>query len=127
MITVVDTSAWIEYLVNLRMKDRIGQELPQPANWLVPTIIQFELEKWARREGSEEKADNLLAFTTTCIIADLDSRIASRAANLATRHRLATADAIIYATAQAFDAALLTCDAHFKDLPGVRYIPKAVN
>jgi predicted nucleic acid-binding protein len=127
LITVVDTSAWIEYLVNLHMKDRIEQELPRPEDWLVPTIIQFELEKWARREGSEEKADTLLAFTTTCIIADLTSEIASLAVNLATRHRLSTADAIIYATAQAFDAALLTCDAHFKDLPGVRYIPKPVN
>jgi len=122
---VVDTSAWIEYLVNLDMKSRIGRELPLRENWLVPTIIQFELEKWARREDADERADNLLGFTTTCFVADLNSELAIHAAELSARHRLSTADAIIYATAQAYGADLVTCDAHFKDLPGVCYIPKS--
>ncbi len=34
---------------------------------------------------------------------------------------VATADAIIYATAQESNAELLTCDAHFEGLPGVIY------
>ena len=40
-------------------------------------------------------------------------------------HKLATADAIIYATAEHHDADILTCDAHFKDLDRVIYIDKA--
>ncbi len=127
MICVVDTSAWAETLVNSEVGKQIAPELPPHADWLVPTIVQFELAKWVKRELDRQTAGKILAFAQTCIIADLDSEIALAAANLATRHRLATADAIIYATAQAFDAALLTCDAHFKGLPGVRYIPKAVN
>jgi predicted nucleic acid-binding protein len=38
---------------------------------------------------------------------------------------LATADAIIYATALAHDADLLTCDRHFEGLAGVRFFEKA--
>jgi hypothetical protein len=42
------------------------------------------------------------------------------------RHpRLATADAVLYATALAHGADLLTCDRHFEKLPSVRFIPKS--
>jgi hypothetical protein len=40
-------------------------------------------------------------------------------------NKLATADAIIHATARMFDADLLTCDRHFEGLPRVRYVPKS--
>lgn len=69
----------------------------------------------------------MVAFADECIIVDLDSELALAAAELSTHHRLSTADAVIYATALAFGADLLTCDAHFKDLPGVRYIAKSMN
>jgi hypothetical protein len=35
-----------------------------------------------------------------------------------------TADAIVYATALARGADLLTCNKHLDGLPGVRYLPK---
>ncbi|HWZ48440.1 MAG TPA: PIN domain-containing protein [Herbaspirillum sp.] len=38
---------------------------------------------------------------------------------------MATADAIVYATARQQGADLLTCDAHFQGLPGVRLYPKS--
>ncbi len=60
-----------------------------------------------------------------CIVADLDTATALSAAELCTRHRLASADAIVYATALAHGADLLTCDRHFQALPGVRSVPKA--
>jgi predicted nucleic acid-binding protein len=47
-------------------------------------------------------------------------------ARLAREHKLATADAIIYATARLMDADLLTCDAHFDGLEGVVYLPKSL-
>jgi predicted nucleic acid-binding protein len=34
------------------------------------------------------------------------------------------ADSILLATAQSEDAILWTMDAHFKDIPGVKYFPK---
>jgi predicted nucleic acid-binding protein len=72
----------------------------------------------------EEKADQVIAFTQVCQVIALDTEIALEAAEVCRSHKLATADAIIYATAQAKGAKLLTCDAHFEGLPGVTFIPK---
>jgi predicted nucleic acid-binding protein len=41
------------------------------------------------------------------------------------QHKLATADAIVYATAQKLGAELLTCDEQFKGLPGAVLFTKA--
>src|ERR1700760_1465054 len=121
---VVDTSAWIECLKGSQTGERLGNELPPLSAWLVPTIVQLELAKWARRESPAEKAEQLIAFTTSCVVVDLTTEIALSAVEICARHKLATADAIVYATAQAYEADLLTCDRHFENLPGVCYLPK---
>ncbi len=38
------------------------------------------------------------------------------------RYRLATADAVVYATAQAWGADIVTCDARFDGLPRVLFV-----
>jgi predicted nucleic acid-binding protein len=106
---LVDTSAWIEWLMGSPVGVSVAAELPERSQWLVPTLVQL---------------DRVIAFTETCVVADLDTATALSAANLCARHKLATADAIVYATALAHDAELLTCDRHFENLPGVRFVPK---
>ncbi|MGH7067777.1 MAG: PIN domain-containing protein [Acetobacteraceae bacterium] len=54
-----------------------------------------------------------------------DTAIALSAADLCVEHKLATADVIVYATALADGAELLTCDRHFERLSGVRLVPRA--
>jgi predicted nucleic acid-binding protein len=76
------------------------------------------------RVQNAEHADNVLAFSLTCQVVVLDTRLATSAANIAAQHGLSVADAVIYATAQGTGAELLTCDAHFETLDGVLYIPK---
>jgi len=85
----------------------------------------MELAKWLIREKLEDPAERVTAFSEECFVVDLDSETALRAADLALRHRLSTADAIIYATALGYGADLLTCDRHFEGLPGVIYVAKA--
>jgi predicted nucleic acid-binding protein len=121
---LADTSAWIEFLTGSVLGTALASELPDRASWLVPTIVQLELTKWLTREIGEDKADQVIAFTETCVVVDLDTPIALAAADMCARHRLATADAIVYATALAHGADLLTCDRHFETLPGVRFIAK---
>ena len=121
---LVDTSAWIEWLIDSPVGAMLATELPDRQQWLVPTIVQLELAKWLTREVSEAKADQVIAFTETCVVVPLDTAIALSAADLCARHKLATADAIVYATALAHGADLLTCDRHFEGLPGVRFMPK---
>lgn len=121
---LVDTSAWIEWLVGSPIADRISEHLPGQDTWLVPSMVQLELAKWLTREVGEDKADQAIAFTQVCQVVPLDTEIALAAAEACRTHRLATADAVIFATAQAHGAELLTCDAHFEGLPSVLYIPK---
>ena len=122
---LVDTSAWIEFLTGSALGAKLASELPDRTQWLVPTMVQLELTKWLTREAGEDKADQVIAFTETCVVADLDTPTALEAAELCARHKLATADAIVYATALAHDADLLTCDRHFENLPHVRFVPKS--
>lgn len=102
-----------------------GRRLPGRDQWVVPTIVQLELAKWLAREIGDDEADQVIAFTQTCIVVDWDTPIALSAAELCARHTLATADAIVYATALARGADLLTCDGHFENLPGARFVPKS--
>ena len=115
---VVDTSAWIEWLIGSPLGKRLGNEFPGKPYCIVPTIVQLELSKWLMRELGEEKTDQVIAYTLKCLVVPLDTTIALLAADLHRQYKLATADAIVYATAQRYGAELLTCDEHFKGLPG---------
>lgn len=119
---VVDTSVWIEWLVASPLCKRLAREIPEKTQCVVPTIVQLELAKWLTREIGEDTADQMIAYTQKCVVAPLDTRIALHAADLHRQYKLATADAVVYATAREFDAELLTCDAHFENLPGVIFI-----
>ena len=61
---------------------------------------------------------------TSCRIVDFDAGIALEGADLAVRHKLAMADAIVLATASREGAELVTSDADLKGLPSVRFLPK---
>ena len=121
---LVDTSAWIEWLTGSTTGETLAALIPTRDEWLVPTIVQLELPKWMGREVDEEEADQIIALTQTCRIASLDTRIALAAAEICGRLRLATADAVVYATALVHGANLLTCDSHFEGLPEVTFVAK---
>src|SRR3954452_10573085 len=122
---LVDTSAWVEWLVAAQVGLLVRDAIPPRSEWVVPTIVQLELMKWLTREVGEDKADEVIAFTQTCQVAPLTTEIALDAAELCARHKLATPDAIIYATARPHGSNLLTCNAHLEGLPGVTYLRKS--
>ena len=121
---VVDTSAWIEWIRGSTLGETIGRELPENNEWVVPTIVQYELARWLTREMSEAAAVSAIAFSSQLVVKPLDTDLATRAVDYANRHRLAMKDSLIYATAMDSGTDLLTCDAHFAELPRVRYLPK---
>jgi len=123
-MVLIDTSAWIEWLIGSATGEKVEAHLPEQPDWLVPTMVQLELAKWLAREVGEDKADQVIAFTQVCHVVPLDTEIALAAADTCREHRLATADAIIFATARAHDAKLVTCNGHFEGLPGVTLIEK---
>jgi predicted nucleic acid-binding protein len=123
-VRVVDTSIWIEWLIDSPLKAAFVEHFPQTAQCVVPTIVQLELDKWLTREVGEMEADQVIAHTQNCVVAMLDTKIALQAAELHRQYKLATADAVVYATALSYSADLLTCDAHFEGLPNVLFIQK---
>ncbi|WP_322999687.1 type II toxin-antitoxin system VapC family toxin [Castellaniella sp.] len=118
-LCVVDTSAWIEWFIGSALGKSLGKRFPGKPQCIVPTIVQLELSKWLVRELGEDQADQAIAYTQKCVEVPLDTTIALLAADLHREYKLATADAIVYATARSQGAELMTCDAHFKGLPGV--------
>lgn len=58
-------------------------------------------------------------------MAPLDANIALKAADLHRQFKLATADAIVYATTLEYGAELLTCDVHFEKLSEVVFFRKS--
>jgi predicted nucleic acid-binding protein len=116
---VPDTSAWIEWYLGSEIGVRLREVMPDMNETIVPTIVQLELAKWLRREVALVEYEKMIAYTTQCLVAELDTPIALLAAELSREHKLSTADSVIYASAQRFDAQLLTCDSHFKGLENV--------
>ncbi len=121
---LVDTSAWIEWLIGSLTGRELEPLIPRREELLVPTVVQLELAKWLTREVGEDKAEEVIAFTQMCVVAELDTKVAIAAAEICAKHKLAMADAIIYATALYHGADLLTCNAHFNGLPGVTFVAK---
>lgn len=121
---VIDSSAWIEWILD----SPLGRQMaPCFAHWsdcVVPTIVQLELTKWTIRNQGVAQIRNMLRQTRRGQVVPLTTTIALRAARMHRQYGLATADAIIYATARLHKASLLTCDAHFAHLPAVIFFRK---
>jgi predicted nucleic acid-binding protein len=124
-LVVVDSSGWLEYLTEDTKADLFAPYLKSPASLLLPTIVVYEVYKTLlARKGSalaEVFADHASSFRDHLI--PLDTSLPFLAAGLSLAKGLHMADAIIYATAQAHGAQLITSDTHFDiDLPGVTLV-----
>ncbi len=122
MVTV-DSSGWIEYFLNGTVSERYAKILHGNEEILSPTIILYEVYKIVKREAGHHWALSAAEQIGKTRLVSLSEELACQAADYSLKHDLAMADAIVYATAQAFEAKLVTSDADFKKLPGVLYFP----
>lgn len=83
MAGLVDTCGWIEWLTDGQLADAFAPYLADPAELIIPTTLQFELYKWAKREKSEVEALNVIALTEQCRVLPLTTRLSLYAADLA--------------------------------------------
>ena len=123
-MNVVDSSGWLEYVVNGKNSEFFAEPIEYTTNLIVPTISILEVFKWVLRERGEADALQTAAIMQQGEVIDLDTAIATRAAKLGLTHKLPLADSVMLATAQVFGATLWTQDAHFSGLPGVRFTAK---
>lgn len=122
MLTIVDSSGWIEYFVDGPNADRFASAIEDTENLIVPAITLTEVYRWMLREASESEALAAAAAMKQGTVVPLDDQISILAAEVSYRHKLPLADGIIYTTAKHQGAELITQDADMEGLPGVIYV-----
>lgn len=121
---LVDSSGWLEYLTDGPLADDYAEHLANLDEILTPTVVLFEVYKWVKRERSEEEALLVAAQVGKTRVVPLTTTIALTAADISLEYGLAMADSIVYTTAAANEAELVTSDRDFASLPGVIYLEK---
>ncbi|MES2996545.1 MAG: type II toxin-antitoxin system VapC family toxin [Verrucomicrobiota bacterium] len=120
----LDSSGWIEITHDGANAKTFAKALTSSSPLIVSTISLYEIVRYTLRVAGEAAAEELLALLHQHTVTPVTAEIANLAATLGTRHKLAMADALIYATAQNQHATLWTQDDDFKGLPHVKYFPK---
>jgi len=82
----------------------------------------YEVCKVLARDVSERLAQEMAVQMRARLVRPLTDTVPLLAADLALKHRLAMGDAIVLATAQTYDATLVTSDSHFAGMAGVEYL-----
>lgn len=123
MNIVLDSSGWIELLAGT---DRAP--LFQPAlradRLVVPSIVRYEVGRYTFSHKGAEGRELALTALSKFEQVPVDDIVADAASELAHNHKLAMADALVYAVAQVADAELWTQEKHFERLPRVKFFPK---
>jgi len=120
---LLDSSGWIELLAGT---DRAP--LFEPAlradRLIVPSIVRYEVGRYTFSHKGAEGRELALTALSKFEQVPVDDIVADVASELAHNHKLAMADALVYAVAQVADAELWTQDKHFERLPRVKFSPK---
>jgi predicted nucleic acid-binding protein len=119
---VIDSSGWLEYLSSPERSAVFAPYLEGDAVVLIPSIVLYEVRKILLLRESRTKADIFLSAALRRTVLAFDEDLAIKAAEISIFHKLAMADAIIYATALHYNAQLITSDAHFANLPNVKVL-----
>lgn len=126
MRVVLDSSGWIELLAG---SDRAGLFEPalQAGQLFVPAIVRYEVGRYTLTHKGEAGREMAVCVLSKFDQLHVDDAVADAAAEIACRHKLAMADALVYASSLSVEADLWTQDRHFEALPAVRFFPKAGN
>lgn len=119
---LLDSSIWIEILCDGPERPQLAPLLSRPGSIIVPTIVIAEVTRFLLRWDQPRIAGEFRASLYATRVVNLDRSIAAGAARLGLEFALPLADSIILATAEAHAATLWTMDAHFEQVPRVRYI-----
>jgi len=123
-LILLDSYGWIEYFTDGPRAKKYEKyvETVNEDSTVIPTIVVYEVYREVKASAGEESAIDAYAQLKRAKIVELDERIALRAADIGLALNLGMADAVVYATAQTFDAKVVTSDVHFKGMKGVEFI-----
>lgn len=120
-MNLVDSSGWIEYLQDTPRADLFATAIEDRNHLLVPTIALFEVHRVLSRSLPADLVNRCVDVMRLGRVLDLTDARAVAASHIAAQHKLAMADAAMYAIALEFGAAFWTQDLDYQGLPGVRY------
>ncbi len=123
-MNLVDSSGWLEFLMDGDNADHFAEPLQDIDNLIVPSICIFEVFRVVLRERDESAALQTIALMKQGKIIDLSLEIAMKAAKFSHLNKIAMADSIIYTSGKLFNATIWTQDRDFENLEGVKYFPK---
>ena len=123
-MNMVDSSGWIEYLLDTDRADLFAAPIEQRATLLVPVIALFEVHKVLSRKVPADAVAQCLKVMRLGRVLEITDRRAVAAAEIAAQHRLAMADAMMYSLALETSATFWTQDVDYQGLPGVNYFAK---
>jgi len=123
-MNLVDSSGWLEFFTDGPLAGQYFHYLEKLQEVVVPTLVIYEVYKKIKKERSEEEALLAVAHMGRARIIGLDDTLAISAAEVSLKHKLALADAIVYATALQENAKLITSDVHFSQLSDVIFLNK---
>jgi predicted nucleic acid-binding protein len=121
-VILVDSCGWLELLASSPLGEAYRPALAKADELLVPTVCLLEVGRRLLTWSGEAASAAGIAVMSQATVVPLDAALALQAARLGAATALPCADSIIYATAVHHGAELWTHDAHFRQLPGVRFI-----
>ena len=121
-MNIIDSCGWLEIFGASPIGEQYRGVLESPHELLVPSVCLLEVARRLFTQYGESVAVDWAAMMAQALVVPLDAVVALDAARLGPAHGLPCADSIIYATALRHAATLWTHDAHFRGLPGVRFI-----
>lgn len=123
-MNVIDSSGWLEYFAKGTNADFFSPVIQETDSLVVPTICMYEVFKRMLALRDEDAALQAVGIMSIGRTADLTQEIAINAAQISSELKIAMADSIILATANAYEATLWTQDADFENVEGVEFIVK---
>ena len=123
MTVLLDSSAWIELLGGTKRGDLFEPAL-KAERLIVPAIVRYEVGRYVLAHSGEVAREMAIRAMAKFEQVAVNATVADDASLLAAQHKMAMADALIYAVARAQEAELWTQDSHFENLPGVRFFKK---
>ena len=123
-MNIVDSSGWLEFLVDGPNAEDFYKPLSDTDNLIVPSISIYEVFKVVLRESNEDSALIAASLMQQGRVIDLSFEISIQAAKTSHEYKLPMADSIILTTAYIHNAIIWTQDVDFKEFENVKYFPK---
>ena len=124
MNVVLDSSGWIELLAGTS-RALLFEPALHVDRLVVPAIVRYEVGRYTFLHQGASGRELALTALSKFEQVPVDEFLADAASELAHIHKLAMADALVYATARTLDTELWTQDKHFEHLPGVKFFLKS--